>query len=78
MARWDIFPIHLADILDTAVETKNEHRLVEGSIDKISMKVMKNLHLKQTMCYKPSNNEDLRRSAREELQGLCYFFLHND
>ena len=32
----DIFPTHLADILDKALETKNEHRLVDGSIDKIS------------------------------------------
>ena len=32
----DIFPTHLADISDKAPETKNEHRLVDGSIDKIS------------------------------------------
>ena len=32
----DIFPTHLADISDKALETKNEHGLVDGNIDKIS------------------------------------------
>ena len=45
----DILPTHLADILDKAIETKNEHRLVDESIDEISIKVMKNLNLKQTI-----------------------------
>ena len=31
-----------------------------------------------SLCYKSSNNEDLRTSAREELQGFRSFFKHND
>ena len=31
-----MFPTHLADISDKALETKNEHGLVDGNIDKIS------------------------------------------
>ena len=31
-----MLPTHLAGISDKAIETKNEHRLVDGSIDKIS------------------------------------------
>ena len=31
-----------------------------------------------SLCYKSSNNEDLRTSAREELQRFRSFFKHND
>ena len=47
----NILPTHLDDISDKAIETENEHRLGDGSIDEISLtiKVMKDLNLKQTM-----------------------------